>query len=68
MSATVQHTVFVVEDDDSVRALITEFLEDHVGKIQCFENAEAFLNACDPALSGCVLLDYKMPGLSGLDV
>lgn len=68
MSPTSQFTIFVVEDDASVRTLVAEFLEDHGSKVLCFENAETFLDACDPAQNGCVLLDYKMPGLSGLDV
>lgn len=68
MPSNSQHTVFVVEDDNSARMLIEELLDGHAGKILSFANAEAFLDACDPALSACVLLDYKMPGLSGLDV
>lgn len=68
MSTSMANTVFVVEDEPAVRGLISEFLEGHVSKVQTFENAEAFLEACDPTQSGCVLLDYKMPGLSGLDV
>jgi RNA polymerase sigma factor (sigma-70 family) len=63
-----QATVFVVDDDESVcRAL--RLLIDSVGlEIETYPNAQAFLDAYNPAKWGCLVLDVRMPGVGGLEL
>lgn len=61
-------TVFVVDDDDNIRASL-RFLIESVGlRAQTFASAQAFLENYDPAEPGCVVLDVRMPGMSGLEL
>jgi len=61
-------TVFVVDDDDTIRASL-RFLIESVGlRAQTFSSAQAFLENYDPAEPGCVVLDVRMPGMSGLEL
>lgn len=57
--------VVVVDDDDSVRHSTCRLVRAHGYRAQGFESAEAFL-ADGGAEAACVLLDVRMPGLSGL--
>ena len=60
--------VFVVDDDESVRTSI-RFLLKSVGlDNQAFASATEFLAAYDPAQPGCLVLDVRMPGMSGLEL
>ena len=61
-------TVFVVDDDDGMRRG-TEFLVRSAGyQVRSFDSARAFLDAYEPAMRGCLLLDVRMPGMSGLEL
>ena len=61
-------TVFVVDDDDAVRDSLVD-LVDSVGlRAEAFPNAQVFLNAYNPSRSGCLVLDIRMPGMSGLEL
>ena len=63
-----QSTVFVVDDDDAVRDSLMD-LVDSVGlRAEAFPNAQVFLNAYDDSRSGCLVLDIRMPGMSGLEL
>ncbi|CAD5106880.1 response regulator transcription factor [Zestomonas carbonaria] len=60
--------VYVVDDDQGMLDS-TVWLLDSVGlKALPFTNGRAFLEACDPSLNACVLLDVRMPGMGGLNV
>jgi len=59
-------TVFVVDDDASTRGAITFLLESTGRRVETFDSGEAFLEACTPARSGCLVLDLRLPGISGL--
>jgi FixJ family two-component response regulator len=60
--------VFVVDDDPSVRTS-TERLVRSVGfKVQTFASAKEFLASARPDEPACLVLDVRMPGLSGLDL
>lgn len=61
-------TVFVVDDDAAVRDGLALLLESAGLAAETYESAEAFLAACDPARPGCLVLDVRMPGASGLQL
>lgn len=61
-------TVHVVDDDAAVRDSIATLLSMHGFATRTFDSGEAFLDKIGPSPSGCVLVDLRMPGLSGLDL
>ena len=70
MSATQQTdptpTVFVVDDDPSARQAITWLLDSAGRRVAAFASGEAFLQAYAPERCGCLILDLRMPGMTGL--
>ena len=59
--------VFVVDDDPSVRSSL-KFLLSTVGlQVESFASADAFLLKKSPDAPSCLVLDVRLPGLSGLD-
>lgn len=61
-------TVFVVDDDDAVRESLV-FLMKSIGlKAESFPSAQAFLDQYNAARAGCLVLDIRMPGMSGLEL
>ncbi len=59
--------VFVVDDDSSVRSSL-KFLLNTVGlQVEGFDSADAFLHKKLPDAPSCLVLDVRLPGLSGLD-
>lgn len=61
-------TVFIVDDDASVRDSLSLLLSLRGHVTATFASAEDFLAALRPDWRGCVVLDLRMPGLSGLEV
>jgi two-component system response regulator FixJ len=61
-------TVFVIDDDASVRDSINLILSLKGLQTQLFSSAEDFLEAYRPEWRGCILTDLQMPGMSGLDL
>lgn len=59
-------TVFIVDDDLSVRDALGLLLAIHDYRVAAFADADSFLKAYKPAWRGCVLLDIRMPGMDGL--
>jgi FixJ family two-component response regulator len=61
-------TVFVVDDDPDVRESLC-YLIDSVGlPAKAYESAQDFLDAYDPNRPGCLVLDVRLQGMSGLDL
>ena len=61
-------TVFVVDDDRAMRESLS-WLLDSVGlHVRSYATAADFLADHDPAQPGCLVLDVRMPGMSGLDL
>ena len=61
-------TVFVVDDDRAMRDSLS-WLLDSVGlRVRSYATAAEFLADHDPAQPGCLVLDVRMPGMSGLDL
>jgi FixJ family two-component response regulator len=60
--------VFVVDDDESVRKAMESLLRSVGLRVETFPSAHAFLEARRADLPGCLVLDVRLPGLSGLDL
>lgn len=60
-------TVFVVDDDDNMRAAIQGLLKSVGLRSECFETAEHFLQRKPLVGPSCLILDVRLPGISGLD-
>lgn len=63
-----QQTVFIVDDDASVRDSLALLLGLKQFHTETHASAKAFLDAFEPGSPGCLLLDVRMPGMSGLDL
>lgn len=61
-------TVFVVDDDPDVRQSLTWLLESVDVPVKDFSSADAFLETFDRDRPGCLVLDVRMPGRSGLEL
>jgi FixJ family two-component response regulator len=61
-------TVFLIDDDVSVREGLTTLLESVGLAVQSFGSAQEFLVGPLAAPNGCVVLDVNMPGMNGLDL
>jgi FixJ family two-component response regulator len=61
-------TVFIVDDAPEVRTALARLLSGAGYAVRSFESAERFLAEHDADAPGCLLLDYFMPGLSGLEL
>lgn len=60
------YTIFIVEDDQSVRDALGLLLGLRGYPVAMFADAESFLKAFRPEWLGCLLIDIRMPGMSGL--
>ena len=58
-------TVFIVDDDAAVRDSLSLLCESAGLRAECFDSAEAFLGAYRPEQPGCLVLDVRMPSMSG---
>ena len=65
---TVQPTVFVVDDDQAMRDSLGMLLESVGIACRAFSGADDFLASCNPTQEGCLLLDVRMPGMSGMEL
>src|SRR3954451_19806553 len=61
-------TVFVVDDDPSVRTAVERLLLSVGLPCETFASAPDFLRRAESGLNGCLVLDVRMPGPSGLDL
>ncbi len=61
-------TVFVVDDDQAVRDSLRWLIESINLKVETYCSATDFINNYDPDRRGCLILDVRMPGMSGLDL
>jgi len=60
--------VYVVDDDEAVRDSLQWLLEGKDYRVRCFDSAETFLNRYDPREVACLIVDIRMPGISGLEL
>jgi FixJ family two-component response regulator len=61
-------TVFVVDDDLSIRRSLTHLFGATGLNVAVFASAQEFLERYNPSASGCLVLDLAMPGLNGLEL
>ena len=58
----------IVDDDDLVRKALKRLISCSGYHIETYASAEEFLNSGDPETRHCLILDIRMPGLSGLEL
>ena len=61
-------TVFVVDDDPAVLRGLRLLMKSVKLNVETYLSAQEFLDGYDPAQPGCLLLDLRMPGISGLEL
>lgn len=61
-------TVFIVDDDDAVRDSLGLLMKSVGLKARAFDSAESFLDYYRPDKMGCLVLDIRMPGMSGIEL
>jgi FixJ family two-component response regulator len=59
--------VFVIDDDESIRRALTNLFESVGLRVEVFGSAPALLQSKLPDVASCLVLDIRLPGLSGLD-
>jgi len=60
--------VFVIDDDESIREALKSLIRSVGLKVETFAAAHEFLQSHRPDVPACLILDVRMPGLSGLDL
>ncbi|MDD4857018.1 MAG: response regulator transcription factor [Candidatus Krumholzibacteria bacterium] len=60
--------VFIVDDDPDVRSLITRLIQSVGLPVEAFASSQEFLSRAKPEEPACIVLDIRLPGLSGLDL
>jgi FixJ family two-component response regulator len=63
----IEPIVFVIDDDASVRDSLKNLLESVGLHVELFESAHAFMNFHRPDAPACLILDVRLPGLTGLE-
>src|SRR5690625_5710163 len=61
-------TIYIVDDDEAVRDSLQWLLEANGYHVQCFAGGEAFLIVYYPDHVGVLIVDVRMPGMSGLEL
>jgi FixJ family two-component response regulator len=61
-------TVFVVDDDDAVRRFLSGLIASVGLNVETYASAQEFLDAYERGRAGCLVLDIRMPGMSGLEL
>ena len=60
--------VFVVDDDEPMRRSLENLIRSVGLRVEAFASAQEFLRGKRPDVPGCLVLDVRLPGLSGLDL
>ncbi len=63
-----EQTIYIVDDDEAMRDSLTWLLEGEGYRVSCFDAAETFLGAWHAGMHGCLVLDVRMPEMSGLEL
>jgi FixJ family two-component response regulator len=68
VAAGVDSTVFVIDDDHSMREALGRLFQSVGLQVQLFSSALELQNSARPYVAGCLVLDVRLPGLSGFDL
>ena len=68
MKNNVTEIVFVIDDDESIREALKSLIRSVGLGVETFASAHEFLQRSRPDVPACLILDVRMPGLSGLDL
>lgn len=68
MDETKTALVYVVDDQELARTALARLVESVGLEFRAFESPSEFLDAYDPDRPGCVVLDLRLPGMSGIEV
>jgi two-component system response regulator FixJ len=63
-----KQTVFVIDDDEGIREGLSLLLETIGQRCELYSSAFEFLESYDPSKAGCLVLDIRMPRMTGLDL
>src|SRR5437764_12696983 len=63
-----QPTIVVIDDDASMRRALDNLLKSVGFDVELFSSPQEFLQSQRPDRSGCIILDIRFPGRSGLDM
>jgi two-component system response regulator FixJ len=63
-----QSTVFLVDDDSKIRTTLSRALIKRAFNVSAFDSAASFLDAYDASQPGCLVLDYGLPEMNGLEL
>jgi len=61
-------TIFVIDDDPSVRQSLESLIKSVGWRVRTYGSAQEFLGSVHLDAPGCIVLDVRLPGLSGLDL
>ncbi len=68
MARVAESSVYLVDDDEGILRALTRFLNSEGLTAVAFRSADSFLESHTANLSGCVLVDLRMPRINGLDL
>ena len=68
MTNNTAEMVFVIDDDESIREALKSLIRSVGLSVETFASAQDFLESSRPDVPSCLILDVRMPGLSGLDL
>lgn len=68
LPAEPEQCIYIVDDDEALRDSLVWLLESSGYRVCAFESSEAFLGAFRAEMTGCLVLDVRMPGMSGLEL
>lgn len=62
------HCIFIVDDDESVRIALRRLMKSYGFSVKVFNSGTEFLGSGNSSMSGCLILDVCMPGITGLEL
>lgn len=62
------HTIYIIDDDNEVCEALRWLLESVQFMVQTYKDAYSFLEAYDNKKQGCLIMDVRLPGMSGLEL
>ena len=68
LPALTYDAVYVIDDDPAGRESVAALVRSRGLEVEAYESAEAFLACFDRTRSGCIVVDVRMPGMSGMEL